>query len=67
MAYYYCNSLEWSVTPLVSFILTLGDNLMMIFVMLYGAIVVIADMCNRSRIISIMKQFTIFDKEVSVV
>lgn len=65
MAYYYCDGLEWSATPHVSFVLTIGDNLLMIFGMLYGAIVVIADMCNRSRLICILKQFTIFDKEVS--
>lgn len=46
-------------------ILMLGDRILSILSLIFGAQLIIMDMCNRYKLIDILKNVTIFDKEVS--
>lgn len=46
-------------------ILYVGDTILIVFGLIYGAIVIIIDMINRNRIVDILKRIYIFDKEVN--
>lgn len=45
-------------------IMILGDSFILIFVLLFGAMNIIIDMCNRVKLSEILRMFTAFDKEV---
>lgn len=47
--------------------LILGDYILLIVGLFYGAAIIVYDMCNRLRLIDIIKKFTIFDKEVNAI
>lgn len=49
-----------------SYILVIGDSLLLIFGIIYGALMIVMDMFNRNRLVDILKKFTIFDKEVNL-
>lgn len=51
--------------PNTSIILTIGDHLLIIFGLIYGAIIIAMDMYNRRRLVEILKKITVFDEEVS--
>lgn len=48
-----------------SIILRIGDDLILIVGLLLGCVMIIIDMCNRFKLINILRQFEIFDKEVN--
>lgn len=45
-------------------IMILGDSFILIFVLLFGAMNIIIDMCNRVKLSEILRMFTAFDEEV---
>lgn len=49
----------------LSYILFLGDYILIILGLIYGAEARLMDMCNRSKFVRIVRQFDDFDKEVS--
>lgn len=46
-------------------VLMVGDNIILIFGLVYGAVTIIIDMHNRHRIIEMFKKIAIFDNQVS--
>lgn len=48
----------------VSFILYFGDMLLSLSGLIFGPIEIIMDMCNRFKLVSIIRKLTAFDKEV---
>lgn len=46
-------------------ILILGNKLLLMFGLIYGAIMIVENMCSRFRFVGILKMFTAFDKEAS--
>lgn len=48
-----------------SFILILGDYVLLILGLIYSALIIIFDMYNRFKLIEILNKFITFDKEVS--
>lgn len=52
--------------PKESFILKLGDHLLLIWGLLHGSLMIIMDMCNRFRLIDIAQKYGTFDKEVNI-
>lgn len=47
-----------------SFVLALGDSMLLIVGLIYSALIIMFDMHNRSRLVEILNKFTAFDKEV---
>lgn len=47
-----------------SYILILGDNLLLIVGLVYSALIIAFDMHNRSKLVEILNKFVTFDKEV---
>lgn len=48
-----------------SYILYFGDSIFNLYGLAYGAMVILMDMCNRHRLVDILKGFNTFEKEVS--
>lgn len=46
-------------------ILMLGDNLMVVLGLTFGAVIIVMDMFNRTKLVAIFKRFSIFDQNVS--
>lgn len=55
-----------SYDPNESFVLNIGDNMLLIFGLLYGAIIITMDLGNRNKLVEILKNFTAFDDAVSI-
>lgn len=53
--------------PSASHILFFGDSMFNLIGLKFGALMIILDMCNRFKIIDILKGFSTFGKEVSYV
>lgn len=65
LAYSYIDTNEIHCNSNQSYILTVGDNVLISLGLVIAAAVIVMDMYNRSRIIEIPKQFINFDKRVS--
>lgn len=63
--YFDVESLGPSQTISESYILIVGEPALIIFGMIYGAMVIVMDMLNRNRLVDVLKKFTDFDKEVN--
>lgn len=48
-----------------SYVLVMGDFLLLIVGFVYGAVAIAMDMFNRNRLVNIVNKFIIFDKEVN--
>lgn len=46
-------------------ILILGNELLLMFGLIYGAIMIVENMCSRFKFIRILKTFSVFDREAS--
>lgn len=51
--------------PSASHILFFGDSIFNVIGLIFASLMIILDMCNRSKIIDILKGFSTFGKEVS--
>lgn len=51
-------------TNTASFILSLGDSMLLIVGLIYSALIIVFDMLNRQRLTEILNKFITFDKEV---
>lgn len=65
MAFLSYQDLKLPQDPKESFILKLGDHMLLIWGLLHGSLMVIMDMCNRYRLIDIAQKYGAFDKEVT--
>lgn len=45
-------------------VLILGDSFHLITGLLFGALLIAMDMCNRNKLVAILRKFTVFDREV---
>lgn len=64
MAYICYEGVELPRDPNQSFILIIGDSVLIILGLAYSAVAVAVDMFNRSKIVSVLKNLTEFDREV---
>lgn len=65
MAYIFYHNLRLTQDPNTkSYFLVLGDYMLYISVLIYGIVARAMDMCNRFKLIDILKKFSMFDKEV---
>lgn len=50
----------------MSYALVLGDSILILLGLIFGIMVRIMDMCNRFKLVDIVKKLAAFDKEVSI-
>lgn len=55
----------FSQDPSASYVLYFGNDIFNLAGLIFGIITMIMDMCNRSKLVEILKGFTNFDKEAS--
>lgn len=65
LAILYIQMIETPQDPTASFILFFGDTVFNVVAMLLLILMAIMDMCNRNKLVDIVKTFSAFDKEVS--
>lgn len=53
-------------SSLTSTILLVGDDLLLASNFIFGAVIVLIDMCNRLKLTNILKDFMVFDEEVGL-
>lgn len=65
LAYAYIETNGFQPNPDDSYILTLGDNLLIAAGLVYATLIIAMDMYNRQKIVEILKQFISFDRRVN--
>lgn len=65
LGFTYIQTIEVPTNSDESYILILGDGILITMGVFSGAIIVAMDMLNRFRIVDILKKFSLFDKKVS--
>lgn len=67
LAFFYFGSFnEQQISTSTSYILFLGDSLFNLNGLLYGVVIIIMDMCNRHKLVDILKRLSFFEKEASL-
>lgn len=64
MAYISYEKMNFPQDSSIPYILFLGEYLFQILDLVYGALIIGLDMCNRYKLVNILKKLTLFDEEV---